>query len=164
MTWKLKNGQPVVVRPIRVEDESMMLELFRSFSSDTVRYRFFHIICDMPHEELVRYCSIDFVAELAFVAEIEERGRKQLIGVVRLCLEQKDKTGEFAVVIADRWQKQGLGRRLVEYIIDISKSKKMKSIYGIILSDNVRMIRLVKSLGFQIKSLGDGTIRATLSF
>ncbi|MDO8123809.1 MAG: hypothetical protein Q6364_05460 [Candidatus Hermodarchaeota archaeon] len=85
--WKLKNGQVVVVRPIRLEDEPLMLELFRSFSSDTVRYRFFHIIRDMPHEELVRYCSIDFVSELAFVAEIEERERKQLIGVVRLCLD-----------------------------------------------------------------------------
>jgi len=85
--WKLKNGKSVLVRPIRLEDEPLMLELFRSFSSDTVRYRFFHIIRDMPHEELVRYCSIDFVSELAFVAEIEERERKQLIGVVRLCLD-----------------------------------------------------------------------------
>jgi acetyltransferase len=118
----------------------------------------------MPRNELVRYCNVDFVTELAFVAEIEDSGRKRLIGVVRLCIESAKKAGEFAVIVADRWQGLGLGKELVKIIINIGKRTNLNSTYGIMLSDNYRMIGLVKSLGFRIRSLGDGTTRAEFSY
>ena len=80
----LKDGQKVLLRPIKPEDENMWLEMFKKFSEETVRFRFFRIIKDTPHEVRTRYCNIDYDREMGIVAEVEKDGKKQLLGVARL--------------------------------------------------------------------------------
>jgi acetyltransferase len=159
--WTLRNGTPILLRLIEGEDEPMMLELFQSLSEQTIRYRFFEIIRDMPHETLVRYCNIDYDQEVAIVAELTENKRKHLIGVVRLCLDPNRPTGEFAIVIADQWQHQGLGTKMLQEIIAIGKEQHLGTIYGIILTNNYQMLNLMKKLSFQLQYQHDGTVKAT---
>ncbi len=148
--WRLKDGSEVILRPIRPEDETRESEFIRGLSEETSRFRFFKIIKDLSHESLVRFCNIDYDREMAFVAEIQEDGRKAQIGVARLVLEPTEKKGEFAVVVADRYQGKGLGTKLVDMLISVAEEKGLESIYGIILPDNTSMIRLCESLGFRI--------------
>jgi acetyltransferase len=146
--WRLDDGTEVILRPIRPEDEPIELEFIRNLSAETSRYRFFHVIKDLPHDALVRFCNIDYEREMAFVAETRQGERRLEIGVARLILEANRKKGEFAVVVADKYQGMGLGTKLTDMLIDVAREKDIDIMYGRIMSENVKMIRLSEKLGF----------------
>lgn len=159
--WKLKDGTPVTLRPVKPEDENLFSEFFKSFSGETMRFRFFQIIKEATHETLTKYCNIDYDREIAIVAELQHEKRK-LIGVVRLIREPGGNTGEFAVVVGDEWQGKGLGAKLLDYIIDIGKDMKLETIYGYLISDNVKMIHLCTQKGFEMKPAEEGIMKGVL--
>jgi acetyltransferase len=161
--WKLRDGRTVLLRPIKPEDEPLWLEMFQNFSEESIRYRFFQIIKDTPHEIRVRYCNIDYDREMAIVAELNEEGRRRILGVVRVSLEPDRKSGEIAFIIADPWQGLGLGTKMVDHVIEICKDMKVEMLYGIMLPDNYRAINLMKKMGFALKYQDDGTVQGTLN-
>jgi acetyltransferase len=161
--WKLQDGRTVLLRPIKPEDEPLWLEMFQNFSEESIRYRFFQIIKDTPHEVRVRYCNIDYDREIAIVVELNEGGHRKILGVVRVSLEPDRKAGEIAFIIADPWQGLGLGTKMVDHAIDICKDMKVETIYAIMLPDNQRAISLTRKMGFTLKYLDDGTVKGTLN-
>ena len=162
-SWRLRDGRTVLLRPIRPEDEPLWLDMFKSFSEESIRYRFFQVLKDTPHETRVRYCNIDYDREIAIVPELTEDGRKRILGVARVSIEPDGKTGELAFIVADPWQGLGLGTKLVDHVLEICVDMKLETIYAIMLPDNFRAIRLMKKMGFAITFLEDGTARGTLS-
>lgn len=156
--WRLKDGTEVTLRPIKPEDEPMELAFIRGLSTETSRFRFFQIIRDLPHESLVRFCNIDYDREMAFIAETREADRHVEIGVSRLILEANKKRGEFAVVVADKHQGKGLGIKLVDMLIDVAREKGVETIYGIVMSENLKMISLCEKLGFSTRRDQDSVI------
>ncbi len=160
--WKLRDGHTVLLRPIKPEDEPMWLEMFQNFSEESIRYRFFQIIKDTPHETRVRYCNIDYDREIAIVPELTENGRRKILGVVRVGMEPDGRAGEIAFIVADPWQGLGLGTKLVDYAIEICKDMKIETLYAIMLPDNYRAINLMKKMGFTITYLEDGTAKGIL--
>jgi acetyltransferase len=161
--WALKNGQEVLLRPIKPEDEPMWLEMFQSFSEESIRYRFFQMLKDTPHEVRVRYCNIDYDREIAIVAEIVENGRRKILGVSRLSIESDGKSGEMAFIVSDYWHGLGLGTKMVDYVLDIAKEKGVENVYAIMLPDNYRALSLTKKMGFNIEYLSDGTVKGELN-
>jgi acetyltransferase len=161
--WKLKNGQEVLLRPIKPEDEPMWLEMFQSFSEESIRYRFFQLLKDTPHEVRVRYCNIDYDREIAIVAELSEEKHRRILGVGRLSIESDGKSGELAFIIGDKWQGLGLGTKVVDYVLEIAKDKGIETIYAIMLSDNHRALNLTKKMGFKLEYLDDGTVKGVLN-
>jgi len=152
---KLKDKTKVKLRPIKPEDEYMWQEMFNSFSEETVRYRFFRIIKETPHEMRTRYCNIDYDRELGIVAEIEEDGKKRLIGVIRIILTPgRNDEAEFALVVSDKWHRLGLGSEFLDYMFEIGKDKNLKKIYGIVLKENSPMINICREKKFKF-SEGD---------
>lgn len=161
--WKLRDGRTVLLRPIKPEDEPLWLEMFHNFSQESLHFRLFQTILEpVAHEFSARYCNIDYDRELAIVAEIEEGGQRKMLGVVRLNLEPSEKTGELSFIVTDTWQGHGLGSKMVDYMIEICKDKKLESINAIMLQDNHRAIKLLQEMGFVVDPPGDGTQRATL--
>ncbi len=148
--YKLEDGTDVMLRPIRPEDEALEAEFINSLSEESSRLRFFSIVRNLPHGDLVRFCNIDYDREMAIVAEVKQGGRSREIGVARLIAEPDQKRGEFAVVIADQYQGRGLGRKLLDMLIDIAEGKHLGSIYGVILRDNTPMLSLCKEMGFSL--------------
>ncbi|MCX9026278.1 MAG: GNAT family N-acetyltransferase [Candidatus Methanoperedens sp.] len=162
--WKLRNGQTVLLRPVKPEDEPMWLEMFSGWSEETIRYRFFGTIkVPLTHEFSVSCTNIDYDREIAIVAELEEDGKRKLLGVVRLFVEPVKKTGEIAFVVADAWHRQGLGSKLVNYIVEISKDKKLDAIQAVILRDNYKAIGLMKKIGFNLEFPDEDIVKATLN-
>ena len=150
-TVKLKDGTEVLLRPIKPEDEYMWQEMFNSFSEETVRFRFFRIIKDTPHEMRTRYCNIDYDREIGIVAEIKENDKRKLIGVTRIILPPgRSNEAEFALVVSDKWHRLGLGSEFVDYTIEIAKDKGLKTLNGIVLKDNTPMISLCREKKFKI--------------
>jgi acetyltransferase len=160
--WKLRDGRTVLLRPIKPEDEPLWTEMFQSFSEESVRYRFFQILKDTPHETRVRYCNIDYDREVAIVPELAENGHRKILGVVRVSVEPDGKAGEIAFIVADAYQGLGLGTKMVDYAIEICEDMKIETLYAIMLTDNRRAINLMKKMGFTITYLGDGTVKGTL--
>lgn len=157
-----KDGRTVVLRPIRPEDEPMWLEMFENFSEQTIMNRFFQYVRDTPHEMRVRYCNIDYDREMAIVGETIEGGKRKIVGVVRLVIEPRGKSGEFAVAVADPWQGVGIGSKMVDYIIGIAEDKNLERIDAVVLSRNTRMLELCRKLGFNLEKQNSGEVRVTL--
>jgi len=150
----LKNATPVVIRPIKPEDEILLHELYKSLSEETMRFRFFQIYREVTHDTLSRYCNLDYDREIAIVAEIQE-DKKKIIGVVLLMVEPGGKRGEFAVLVGDQWQGFGLGSKLMDYIIEIGKDMDLKTIYGYVISSNTKMMHLCSKKGFKMEPVDE---------
>jgi len=161
--WNLRDGRMVLLRPIKPEDEPLWLEMFQRFSEEAIRYRFFELMKDTPHKVRARYCDIDYDKEMAIVAELAEEGSSKILGVVRLSMDQDKKTGEIAFIVADPYQGLGLGAKFVDYMIEIARDLGLESIYGVILPDNLKAIRLAKKMGFTLTYPKDGTIKVILN-
>jgi acetyltransferase len=162
LIWHLNDGREILFRPIKPEDEPLWLEMFKSFSEEAIRYRFFQILKETPHEVRVRYCNIDYDREIAIVPIIKEENITKILGVGRLTIEPDGKTGEIAFIVRDKWQGLGLGAKLVDYVIEIAAEKGIKRIVAIIMRQNHKAINLVEKMGFKLRKQDDDTVIATL--
>lgn len=156
----LKNGAEVLLRPIRAEDEGSFNELIKSLSAESMRFRFFSVLKDIPHERLARYCNLDYDRQIAIIAELQDS--KQIIGACRVIAEPDGKNGEFAVLVADQWQRLGLGSKLMDYVINAAKDMRLEKIFAYILANNYKMIKLSEKNGFKIEKLDEETVKASL--
>jgi acetyltransferase len=95
---------------------------------------------------------------MAIIAELREGDKKKEIGVARLITEPGKKRGEFAIVLADKYQGKGLGTKLMDMLIEIAQEKGLESIYGIIMRENKKMLRLAQKMGFTIKPSEEGYV------
>ena len=163
INWTLPDGRAVLFRPVRPEDEPLEHEMLTSLSEKTLKERFFQVIKQITHEMHVRLCNIDYEREMAIVAEIREGVRRRLIGMGRLIIEPDLKKAEFAVVVHDDFQGLGLGYKLVDTVIGIGHEKGVEEIYGFVLSDNVKMLRMCNKLGCSIQPMEDDISKVTLS-
>jgi acetyltransferase len=147
--FRMKDGGEVVIRPIRPEDEPGMVEFHRALSDDTVRQRYFGTLRleeRVAHQRLRRICFNDFDREVALV--VERNG--QILGVGRLSRAPGAGAGEFAIVIGNPWQGQGLGKELLRRLVQIGRDEKLERITARILPDNHEMIAVARKLGFAV--------------
>ncbi|MDO9578841.1 MAG: GNAT family N-acetyltransferase [Candidatus Cloacimonadales bacterium] len=154
--YTMKNGKKVILRAIKPEDEIIEKEMFSNFSERTQRFRFFQLIKDISHEQLIRYTQIDYDREIAIIAEVEDEGRKKMAGVVRLIADQYLETAEFAIVIADPWQNMGLGNKFTDYISEIAKAHGIQKIYANVLATNHIMQHMFRTRGYKMQKEEDG--------
>ena len=160
--WKLSDGTEVLLRPIRPEDEPAEHEMLSSLSEDTLKTRFFSVIKDISHEWLILFCNIDYDRHMAIVAEMEENGKKRMIGVARLIMDQDLKSGEVAVLVQDRFQGKRLGTKFVGMLIGIARERGLEEIRADVLTENERMLNIFRRLGFTTHFVPGGTSEAVL--
>ncbi len=161
-TMQLPDGTEVLLRPMRPEDESMGREMLTALSEETLRTRFFGVP-RIDHDLLVRFCNVDYDREIAIQAQVERDGKGMIIGGFRLVAEADPETAQFAILVRDDYQKMGIGRRLMLVMIDVAREKGFKEIFGIVLSDNKKMLAMCRGLGFTTKREPEGITRALLS-
>ncbi|MDX9905149.1 MAG: bifunctional acetate--CoA ligase family protein/GNAT family N-acetyltransferase [Bacteroidales bacterium] len=147
---KLIDGNTILLRPIKPEDEPLWLDLLGSCSKESIYSRFRYNFHYDSHEIATQFCFIDYAREIAIVAEVVEEGQKKLIGVGRLIADLDHETVEYAVLIADAWQKKELGTILTEYCIEIARQWHLKRIAAETTKDNQAMISVFKKLGFKV--------------
>ena len=152
--YKLKKGKRVLIRPIRPEDEPLEAGMFRTFSKETQQHRFFHLIKDITHDLLQRYTQVDYDREIALIAEISERGKKKMIGVVRLIADPLNEAAEFAIVVGDPWQYQGLGNEFTDRILAIARERGIKKVWAKFMPGNQTMLKIFENRGFVIDRKG----------
>ena len=148
----LLDGTPVLIRPIRAEDEPLIVEFHSTLSEQTVYRRYFlslNLESRTRHERLTRICFIDYDREMALVAEVHAPGqRPAIVGVGRLVKTLGESQAELAVVISDAFQGRGIGSRLTEHLIDFARDEGLATLSATVLSDNFPMRKLLESNGF----------------
>jgi len=155
---KLNDGTPITLRPIKPEDEPLWLDLLGSCSKESIYSRFRYNFHYDSHEIATQFCYIDYVREIAIVAEIKEKGKKKLIGVGRLIADPDLTSVEYAILITDAFQKRELGTILTNYCIEIAKKWKMNKIFAETTKDNKAMVAVFKKLGFEVTYNSDNTV------
>jgi acetyltransferase len=158
--WRLKDGTEIILRSIKPEDEPLEHEMLTSLREETLKERFFSPMNEWTHDTLVRFCNIDYEREVAIVAE--PVGQKRIIGIGRLVIQPDFESSEFAVLVHDEFQGQGLGHKLINLLIGIAREKGLQEIVGTVLSDNERMLRLCRRLGFTTRLAPSGVSKAIL--
>ena len=147
-TAELRTGELLNVRPIRPEDEPKMIHFHETLSEQSVFYRyagFVKLDTRVSHERLSRLCFIDYDREMALVAE---RG-SEIVAVARLVRLRGTKDAEFALVISDGVQRQGLGHALLKRLFDVGRDWGLSRIVAEIVPDNYAMRRVCEHLGFK---------------
>jgi len=164
--WTMKDGGHVNLRPIRPEDEPMMVRFHETLSERSVYLRYFHLMNleqRTTHERLTRICFIDYDREMALVAvkRNPETGEGEILGVGRLMKIHGTREAEIAVLISDNWQGRGLGKELLSRLLVVAADDKLAHVVADILPDNRGVMRICEKLGFSLKhSLDDDVVRA----
>jgi acetyltransferase len=150
--WQLPNGADVTIRPIRPEDADMTQEFVRGLSSETKYFRYMDAVQELSHSMLVRLTQIDYDREMALLVVTEEDGKQVELGVARYAVNPDGTSCEFALVVDDHWQHQGIGHKLMDVLMDPARGKGLRSIEGEVLKTNTRMLKLCTGLGFKVEA------------
>lgn len=151
---RLARGSHVTLRPIRPEDEALLVEFHSTLSEESVRRRYFgplSLETRTAHQRLVRVCFSDYDRELALVAVHGKGESRKVVAVGRLNRLHGCNDAEFAVLVSDAWQGHGLGTHLLEALVRMGRAEKMDRIMGTVLASNPAMLDLCRRLGFKLK-------------
>jgi len=167
--WTLKSGEPVSIRPIRPEDEPLLVRLHQALSERTVYLRYFQplkLSQRTAHERLTRICFIDYDREMVLVVEHKKKedGSPEIIAIGRLSkLRGSGQSAELAVLVDDRYQSLGMGTELYRRLIGVARDEKLKTLVSTVLVENREMRAICQKLGFRMETdLDEGTVRAEL--
>lgn len=154
----------LTVRPLRPEDADIEFEFVSGLSPETRHNRLLGGLRAITPEYIRELTQVDYSRDMALAATSTAGGRETLAGVARYARDRDGDDAEFAIVVADAWQRRGVGRRLMEELIAAARKHGVTSLYGEILSLNQPMMRLMQKLGFTIgRSPYEATlVRATL--
>ena len=159
-SWTLGDGTPVIIRPIRPEDEPLVVQFHQTLSQESVYLRYFHLMSfnrRTAHERLTRLCFIDYDREMALVVESPKTQTRaaEILAVGRLSKLQGINEGEFALLVSDAWQKQGLGTELLRQLVQIGQEENLECIKAEILPENFGMQRVCEKVGFRLRRTPD---------
>lgn len=157
-TWTLASGEGLLLRPIRHDDDAREEAFVRGLSRDSGYQRMLSIIKVTP-EWIEEMTHIDYRCHMAFAVTTVEQGVEQFLGVGRYVVAPTTPSAEFALVIADARQGQGLGRRLLEALLEHAREAGIDEVEGIVLATNRAMLSIARSLGFTVSAEpGDATV------
>jgi acetyltransferase len=156
--WASKSGKEVTIRPIRPEDEPLIVSFHDRLSERTVVERYFTSLAlnaRKAHERLTRICFIDYARELALVAETKDaNGAPAISGVSRMIRQDDGVSATLAVVIADDFQGQGLGETLMRRALEAAGKEGIRRVVIHFMPANTRMQKLSQKLGFKLAEEG----------
>src|SRR5271165_1210853 len=157
--WHMKDGTPVTIRPIRPEDEPLMVHFHTTLSERSVYLRYFcslSLTTRVEHERLVRICFGSYDRGFALVADYTnpETGEHEVLGVGRFSAINRTEA-EAAVLVSDRWHGRGLGTELLASVARVAREEKFRRLSGEILRDNLATQAIFKKVGFKLSAMDD---------
>jgi acetyltransferase len=148
---QLPDGTDMVIRPIRPEDAEMERDFVRNLSEQTKYFRFMQAIDELSAQALARFTQIDYNREMALIAVVpDQEGKEKQIGVARYSINPDGRSCEFAIVVADEWQRQGIAHLLMQRLIETARNHGLQIMEGDVLSNNYDMLTLAEKLGFTV--------------
>lgn len=162
LQWR---GQALLLRPIRPEDEATHRLFFSALSADDLHARFFGVVRQPGHDQLARYTQIDYEREMAFIAtRLDDAGQPETLGVARAICDPDNLEAEFAIVVRSDLKGGGLGKLLLQKLVDYWRQRGTQALVGETLIENHGMVELARKLGFSTApDARDGVVRLRLA-
>ncbi len=146
-----EDGRTLLLRPVVPEDEPSLHAGFAKLTPEEVRLRFFMPLKTLSHVVAARFTQIDYDREMGLIlTDPGVPGKTEIYGVVRIIADPDNQRAEYAIIVRKDLTGQGLGRLLMQRILDHARRRGIKEIYGDVLRDNTRMLGLCRELGFDI--------------
>ena len=146
-TWTLEDGKKLTLRHIAPDDADREQAFVRKLSVQSRYLRFHGTIKKLNEKELESMTNPDPQKSEALIILCQGEITEEEIGVARFII---DADGcEFAIVVADEWQKRGLGTRLMKALISHAQSRGIKKMHGSVLAENASMVRFAQKFGFE---------------
>ena len=163
--FKNRAGESFTLHPIRPEDEPRMVKFHEKLSEESVYLRYFrafNLDQRVEHERLTRICHVDYDRAIVLVVENEdEEGEPQIIAVGRLTRLQNPEQAEFSMLVRDDYQGQGIGTRLLKYLLDFGRDEGITDVMAFMLPENKGMLGISERLGFRLERDRD-LVKATI--
>src|SRR5438105_5688618 len=158
-TWTLPSGQSLRVRPIRHDDGELEEAFVRGLSLESRYQRMLSGGTKVTPEWIDSMTHIDYQRHMAFAVSTALDGVEQFVGVGRYVVDPPTNVADIALVIADAWQGQGLGRRLLATLLEPARTAGVREAVGVVLATNTALLRLARSMGFCVTAApGDATV------
>jgi acetyltransferase len=167
--FTMKDGAQANIRPIRPEDEPLMVKFHAMLSERSVVMRYTYLIAlseRVAHERLVRICFNDYDRELALVADHVDpyNGQTEIMAVGRMTKVSGTEDAEFAILVADAFQRRGLGAELLRRLMAVAKQEKIRHLKAEFLMDNAATRQMCEKLGFRLERAPEqGMVRAEIA-
>jgi len=149
---QLSDGTDIVIRPIRPEDAEIEARFVRELSNEAKYFRFMNSLQELSQEMLVRFTQIDYHNEMALIAVRSIDAGEEQIGVARYSTNLDKTSCEFALVVSDQWQSRGIAHHLMRNLMEIARDRNLERMDGQVLSNNRKMLELVRSFHFQVNN------------
>ncbi|MGR3951325.1 MAG: bifunctional acetate--CoA ligase family protein/GNAT family N-acetyltransferase [Chlamydia sp.] len=153
---ELKNGEEILIRPIRAEDEPLLIQFHKELSDDSVKARYFDsapLDERTAHERLIRICYTDFRREIALVAIANE----SIAGVIRITRIVGMPLWDLKLIVADRFQGYGIGSKLMKRGLLVSEQEGVQEVTAKLLYENEGMLSLLETYKFSLKDQNEGS-------
>jgi acetyltransferase len=158
--WRLDSGESFFLRPVRHDDGALEEAFVRGLSRESRYQRMLSGGFKVTPEWIESMTHIDYHRHMAFAVISVIDDVEQFVGVGRYVVDATTLKADVALVIADAWQRRGLGRRLLATLIEHAQSAEVQQIVAVVLATNVAMLRLARSMGFSVNAdPGDATVR-----
>ncbi|MGB5492932.1 MAG: bifunctional acetate--CoA ligase family protein/GNAT family N-acetyltransferase [Sedimenticolaceae bacterium] len=150
-SWQLPDGTDICVRPIRPEDAEIEQDFVQNLSPESKYFRFMQSVDKLTPLMLARFTQIDYDREMALVAVLNQHtSDARILGVARYISNPDRQSCEFALTVADAWQRKGVGRQLMQRLMAVARDRGIEIFQGEVLSNNTKMLRLCEQLGFHV--------------
>ncbi|MCC6805676.1 MAG: GNAT family N-acetyltransferase, partial [Anaerolineae bacterium] len=166
--WTSRQNVDVTIRPIRAEDEPLIAKFHETLSERTVYMRYLqamNLSQRIGHDRLSRLSFVDYDREIALLAlrNNPDTGDPEIMGIGRLAKNRWANDADFALIVSDQFQHQGLGRELLLRLIEVARAEHIERLNGSVLAENIEMISLVEKLGFKVEPTNrDGVLLAEI--
>ena len=154
----LPDGAVIPVRPIQPEDAPALQRLHSRLSERSISLRFFGSMKELSDQKAKYFAHVDGVNRFALVA-LDPDERNEIIAVVRFDREVGADKAEYAALVEDRWQGHGLGIRLSRQLIHEARDRGIHHLYGLVMPENQRMLKLLRSLDLPERERREGGIK-----
>jgi acetyltransferase len=167
-SWLMEPTKPVTIRPIRPEDEPLIVKFHQTLSEQSIYFRFLHMLNlteRVAHERLTKICFVDYDREIALVADYRDpaTNEHQILGISRLTRLRGSEDAEFALLVNDQVQGRGIGTELLKRLIVVAQTEKVRNLVGDIHPENLKMQRMCRKLGFTLHySIEEGLTKVSL--
>ena len=151
----LRDGTPLLIRPIRPEDAQLEQAFVSSLSERSKYLRFMYAMKELTPAMLSRFTQIDYDREMALIALADVDGAERQVGVARYVTYLDGRGCEFSIVVSDAWQNRGLATELLRRLIDVARDRGLEEMDGVVLRENRGMLALAKELGFTRRTSPD---------
>ncbi len=160
-----KTGLNILLRPVRINDEGLIKDLFYSLSDQSLKRRFMSPRTDIPHKIRQEFVAIDFSQKMVILATIEKEGKEIVLGMGQYITDTLTHTAEVAFTVKEDYHDQGIATEILKYLTILAKNEGLHGFTAEVLFENRPMMRVFEKVGFDMKrTIEDGSYSLVLNF